>query len=218
MFRKGERVMPGRGGLYVVTGEEFSAGRPYIEVIKACIAGGAGIIQLREKSWDGARLIELGRELRKLTLEAGVLFIVNDRVDIAMAVEAEGVHIGQEDIPLPLMRKIAGPRMIIGVSAHNPAEAAAAEKEGAAYIGFGPVFPTETKKDTRPARGPEMLEKVRKATSLPIYAIGGIKVENTASVIRAGADGVAVISGVIGADDITGAARNFVLEVNKAKR
>ncbi|PKM83397.1 MAG: thiamine phosphate synthase [Firmicutes bacterium HGW-Firmicutes-14] len=210
--------MPGWGDLYVVSGEDFIADRPYLEVIKACIAGGAGIIQLREKNWDGARLIESGRSLRKLTREAGVLLIINDRVDIAMAVEADGVHIGQEDIPLPLVRKIAGSKMIIGVSAHDPPEAVAAEKAGADYIGFGPVFPTETKKDTRPVRGLELLKEVRKVTSLPIYAIGGIKAKNAGSVIRAGADGVAVVSGVIGADDIAGAARKFILEINKAKR
>ncbi len=209
--------MPHRGGLYVITGQEFSGKRSYAEVVQACITGGAGLIQLREKHWPTAKLVETGRELRRLTREAGVLFIVNDRVDVAMAVEADGVHIGQQDMPLEIVRKMVGPDMVVGVSAGTPAEARAAERSGASYIGVGPIFPTATKKDARPPRGLQLLGEIRRATSLPIYAIGGIKVHNVASVIKAGADGAAVISAVVGADDITEAARAFVKEIREAR-
>ncbi len=201
----------------MVTGQDFSGGRSYAEVVRACISGGAGIIQLREKDWPAARLVEAGLMIREMTREAGVLFIVNDRVDVALAVGADGVHIGQQDIALPMVRKMVGPRMVVGISAGNPGEARKAELEGASYIGAGPIYPTETKKDASSPGGLGMLGEIRRATSLPIYAIGGIKINNAADVIRAGADGVAVISGVVGADDIARAARDFVEEISKAK-
>ncbi len=210
--------MPERGGLYVVTGQEFSGGRPTLEVAAACIKGGAGIIQLREKHWPADKLVEVGRELRKITRRAGVLFIINDRVDVAVAVEADGVHIGQQDIPLPLVRKMLAPGMVVGVSAGTPAEARAAERDGASYLGVGPIFLTGTKKDARPPGGLGLLSEIRRATGLPIYAIGGIKLGHTAAVIGAGADGVAVVSAVVGADDITAAARAFVNEILKGKQ
>lgn len=206
------------GGLYVVTGEEFSRGRAYPEVIKACIAGGAALIQFREKLWPAARLVEIGRELRKITRKAGVLFIVNDRVDVALALKADGVHVGQQDIPAAAVRQMVGPDMIVGVSAGTTEEAWAAERDGASYIGVGPIFPTETKKDARSPRGLEKLAEIRRAVNIPIYAIGGIKTHNAAAVILAGADGAAVVSGVVGADDITGAARALAEEISKAKR
>jgi len=205
--------MPSRGGLYVVTGQEFSRGRPYSEVVKACIKGGAGIIQLREKHWPASKILKVGRELRQITREAGVLFIINDRVDLAAAVKADGVHIGQRDVSLERVRKTVGPKMIVGVSAGTPEEARAAELHGASYIGVGPIFPTETKKDARPPRGLLVLGDIRQSVGLPIYAIGGIKIHNVASVIKAGADGAAVVSAVVGAEDIAGAARAFVEEI-----
>ena len=208
---------PARGGLYVVTGMEFSGGRPYRDVINACIEGGAGIIQLREKNWPVSRVVQVGREVRDITRKNGVLFIVNDRVDLALALEADGVHVGQEDLPLQVVRKLVGSKLIVGVSAGTPEQALEAERNGADYIGVGPVFPTETKKDARPPRGLEILGQIRQAVSLPMYAIGGIKLHNVASVIRAGADGAAVISAVVGAADIAGAARDFVAEIDRAK-
>jgi len=209
--------MPGLSGLYVITGEDFSRSRSYREVVSACIRGGAWIIQLREKGWNADRLVETGREIRKLTAKAGVLFIVNDRVDVALAVQADGVHIGQQDIPLHLVRRMVDPGFIVGVSAGTPQEAVAAENDGATYIGVGPVFPTDTKKDARTPRGLELLGEIKRATTLPVFGIGGIKINNVASVIRAGADGAAVISAVVGADDIAGAARAFVQEIKKVE-
>ena len=206
------------GGLYVVTGEEFSRGRAYPEVIKACIAGGAALIQFREKLWPAARLVEIGRELRKITRQAGVLFIVNDRVDVALALKADGVHVGQQDIPAAAVRQMVGPDMIVGVSAGTTEEALAAERDGASYIGVGPIFPTETKKDARSPRGLAKLAEIRRAVHIPIYAIGGIKAHTAAAVILAGADGAAVVSAVVGAADITGAARALAAEISKAKK
>jgi len=209
---------PARGGLYVVTGMEFSGGRAYRDVVNACIEGGAGIIQLREKNWSVSRVFEVGREVREITRKRGALFIVNDRVDLALALKADGVHVGQEDLPLQAVRKLVGSKLIVGVSAGTPEQALQAERNGADYIGVGPVFHTETKKDARPPRGLEILEQVRQAVSLPIFAIGGIKLHNVASVIRAGADGAAVVSAVVGAADIAGAARDFVTEIDRVKR
>lgn len=201
----------------MVTGQDFSRGRSYTEVVSASIRGGAAVVQLREKLWPAAQLLKTGQELRRMTREAGVIFIVNDRVDLALALEADGVHVGQQDLPLETVRRIVGTGMIVGVSAGTPEEALLAEKNGASYIGVGPIFPTDTKKDALSPRGLSLLGEIRAATRLPIYGIGGIKVENAASVIRAGADGVAVVSSVVGADDIEAAARALVAEINKAR-
>lgn len=205
------------GGLYVVTGEEFSSGRTYPEVIEACISGGARVIQLREKTWPASKILEVGRYIRSVTRQNNVTFIVNDRVDLALALGADGIHVGQQDIPVQVVRKLVGPDMVVGTSAGTPEEARKAEKDGASYIGVGPVFPTETKKDARSPRGLDFLAEIKKSTNLPVYGIGGIKIENAGSVIRAGADGVAVVSAVVGAENIEEAARRFVEEIQKSK-
>lgn len=205
------------GGLYVVTGEEFSAGRTYPEVIEACIRGGARVIQLREKNWPAAKILEVGRYIRSVTKQNNVTFIVNDRVDLALALEADGIHVGQQDISVEVVRKLVGPDMIVGASAGTPEEARKAERDGANYIGVGPVFPTETKKDARSPRGLDLLAKIKNSTKLPVFGIGGIKIENAGQVIQAGADGVAVVSAVVGAVDIAQAARRFVEEIQKSK-
>jgi thiamine-phosphate pyrophosphorylase len=209
--------MSERGGLYVVTGHEFSCNRTYPEVVDACIKGGANIIQLREKDWSASLLFKTGLIIRELTRKAGVQFIVNDRIDLALAVKADGVHIGQQDLPLIEVKKLVGSKMIVGVSVNTASEAIEAEKNGASYLGISPVFPTETKKDAGQPSGIEMLLKIRSVTNLPIFAIGGIKLHNVASVIKAGADGAAVISAIISADNITEAAKAFVKEIQKAK-
>lgn len=203
-------------GLYVVTGEDFSKGRTTSQVVEACIRGGARVIQLREKNWDGAKLISEGLKIRTMTKEAGVMLIVNDRIDVAMALEADGVHVGQRDIPLQWVRKLVGPDVVIGVSTGSLEEAVIAEKGGADYVGVGPVFPTETKKDAEAPKGLEMLQDISKAISLPVIGIGGINMDNAADVIRRGAVGAAVVSAVTGADDIARAAGEMVAVINKA--
>jgi thiamine-phosphate pyrophosphorylase len=193
--------------LYVITGHSFLKGRRLEDVIRAAIHGGADTIQLREKDFSGRELLEAGQLLRRLTRELGARLIVNDRIDVAKAVDADGVHLGQKDLPIEVARDILGPDKIVGLSTHNVAEAVAAERAGADYIGLGPMKPTTTKLDTEPVVGPEGVKAVRAAVRLPIVAIGGIKEADVAEIIRNGANGVAVISAVIGAEDVEGAAR-----------
>ncbi|HHW15472.1 MAG TPA: thiamine phosphate synthase [Firmicutes bacterium] len=193
--------------VYVVTGEKFSLGRPTAEVVRQALAGGADVIQLREKDWATKDLVRSGLELRRLTREAGAALIVNDRIDVALAVEADGAHIGQKDMPASLARQILGPRRILGISAETVEEAVQAERDGADYLGLGPIFPTTTKTDTGAPGGLELIRKVRARVKIPIVAIGGIKGHNAAAVISAGADSVAVVTEVVGAEDIAAAAR-----------
>ncbi|MBX6394111.1 MAG: thiamine phosphate synthase [Alicyclobacillaceae bacterium] len=207
-------------GLYAVTDERFYRGRTLEEVARAWIAGGVRCIQLREKSMNARELLEAGRLLRRLTREAGVLFIVNDRADIAAALDADGVHLGQEDLPVSAARQILGPDRIIGLSTHSVEEAVEAEKQGADYIGLGPVKATATKTDTRPVVGIEGLRKVRRAVRLPIVAIGGIETADAEALGEAGADGLAVIRGLLDTEDIAERARQFVrlFERGRARR
>jgi len=193
--------------LYVITGSAFLRGRSLEEVITAAIRGGADTIQLREKDFGGRALLEAGRLLRRITAEHGVRLIVNDRIDVAIGVDADGVHLGQSDLPITVARDILGPGKIVGLSTHSVAEAVAAERAGADYIGLGPMFPTRTKLDTEPVVGPDGVRDVRRHVRLPIVAIGGIRPEHAAEIIGNGANAVAVISAVIGADDVEGAAR-----------
>lgn len=203
--------------LCVITGEQFSLGRTLCEVAKEAIAGGATIIQLREKDFSTRRLVEAGRALRCLTREEGVTFIVNDRVDVAVAVDADGVHLGQDDLPLPVARNILGPAKIIGVSVHNLEQAILAQQQGADYIGVGPVYGTNTKDTGYNPLGAEVFRLLEGKVLLPKLAIGGIKAENAGEAIRAGADGVAVISAVAGAPSVREAARALAAAVRTAK-
>lgn len=203
--------------LYVITDAKLSRGRSHLEVIRAAIAGGATVVQYREKEGTTRQLIEEARALRELTRQAGVPFIVNDRVDIALAVDADGVHVGQDDMPAPLARQLMGPGNIVGVSATNLEEALQAERDGADYIGAGPVFATPTKPDAAPPMGLEGLAEICRRVSIPVVAIGGINEENAAAVIEAGADGVAVVSAIVAAPDVEAAARRL-REVVEAAR
>ncbi|OPY30347.1 MAG: Thiamine-phosphate synthase [Methanocella sp. PtaU1.Bin125] len=194
-------------GLYVITDEQLSKGLTHPEIARRAIAGGADVIQLRDKTCDCAYLRRCAAEIRDITKNAGVTFIVNDRLDIALQASADGVHLGQEDTPLKFARRVAPPGFIIGVSAGTLDEALAAERDGADYIGLGPVFPTASKCDAGAACGMGLLREVKARVSIPVVAIGGIGPQNAAEVIAAGADGIAVISAVVSQDDIAGAAR-----------
>ncbi|PWK14422.1 thiamine phosphate synthase [Tumebacillus permanentifrigoris] len=195
--------------LYVLTGHAYYKGRQLKDVIAAALRGGADCIQLREKDYSGRELLEAGHLLRRLTREAGVKLIINDRIDVARAVDADGVHLGQGDLPIQVAREILGAGKIVGLSTHNVEEAVAAERAGADYIGLGPMKPTQTKLDTEPVVGPAGVLEVRRHVRLPIVAIGGITAADTAEIIRCGANSVAVVSAVVGADDVEAAAREL---------
>jgi len=204
-------------GLYVITDSKLARGRSHLEVARAAIAGGTSVFQLRDKEASTRQLVEIGLKLRELTRELGVTFIVNDRVDVALAVEADGVHVGQDDMPAKFARKLMGPDKIIGISAGSVAEAVQAEADGADYVSASPVFATPTKLDAPPPTGLEGLRAIAAAVRVPVVAIGGIKASNVEEVIVAGADAVAVVSAVVGAEDIEEAARELVSKIRAAK-
>jgi thiamine-phosphate pyrophosphorylase len=204
--------------LYVITDAKLSRGRSHLEVAQAAIEGGASIIQFREKEMTTRELVETARSLKELTSQKGVPFIVNDRLDVALAVEADGVHVGQEDMPADMARQLIGPHKILGVSASTVEEALQAEKDGADYVSASPVFTTPTKPDTPPPTGLEGLRAIVEAVNLPVIAIGGINEKNAAEVMEAGAQGVAVISAVVSAPDIAAAARHLRETLEAARK
>jgi thiamine-phosphate pyrophosphorylase len=195
--------------LYVITDARLSRGRSHLEVVRAAIEGGATMVQYREKEGTTRQLVEEALALRRLTREAGVPFVVNDRLDVALAVEADGLHVGQDDMPATVARRWMGRDKIVGVSATNLQEALQAEKDGADYLGAGPVFATPTKPEAAPAMGLEGLAEICRRVSIPVVAIGGINEDNAAAVIAAGADGVAVISAIVAAPAVAVAARRL---------
>ena len=198
-------------GIYGITAEKYSRGRGNIEVVKAMIAGGIGIIQYREKrpTKSFAAMLKECREIRRLTREAGVLFIVNDYCDIARLVDADGVHVGQDDLPVAAVRELIGPGKIIGLSTHSPEQAVAAVSAGADYIGVGPIFATATKDDVCAPVGLGYLEHVVQTCPLPFVAIGGIKEHNIDKVISRGAKTVCLVTEIVGAEDITATTRRL---------
>lgn len=207
-------VSPAMWRLYVITDERVGRGRSHLQIAEGAIRGGADAIQLRDKEASGGRLFGVALGLRRLTRETKIPFIVNDRLDVALAVDADGVHVGQDDLPASVARRILGPGKILGVSAETVEEALAAQKDGADYLGVGPVFEARgTKADAGAPLGLELIARIRKGCSLPIVAIGGINAENARSVREAGADAVAVISAIASADDIARAASHLKLRL-----
>jgi thiamine-phosphate diphosphorylase len=187
--------------LYAILDPEQTKGRATEAVLRALLEGGVRLLQLRVKLMPAADFLQLARVTRRVTRSYDCRLIINDRVDIALACAADGVHLGQEDLPLHAARKLMGDK-IIGVSTHEVEQAREAETGGADYIGFGPMFGTTTKATGYPARGLEMLHEVRKAVAIPIVAIGGITEGNVKEVWQAGADSAAIISDILGTDDI----------------
>lgn len=185
--------------LYLVTDRRLSLGRSTVEVVAAAVSGGVTCVQLREKHCSTREFLEEARRVRELLVGTGVPLIINDRLDVALAVAADGVHLGQNDLPVADARRLVGERLVIGVSAESVADAIRAEAEGADYIGVSPVFTTPTKMDTAPPLGLEGLREIRRAVSLPLVAIGSIRHDNAAEVLRAGADGLAVVSAIVSA-------------------
>lgn len=190
--------------IYCLTAEKFSLGRSNIEVVRAMLDAGIKLVQYREKAKKTGVMYDECMEIRRMTREAGAAFIVNDNIDLAMMVEADGVHIGQEDYPVPVVRKLVGEKMAIGLSTHAPEEARKAVADGADYIGVGPIFRTFTKEDVVDPVGYEYLDYVVSNLDIPFVAIGGIKEHNIADVARRGARCVALVTEIVGADDIGG--------------
>lgn len=204
--------------LYIVTDEAVGLGRSHIDLARMALQGGADVIQLRDKKMPSRQLYQVASGIRALTLDAGALFIVNDRVDIALASMADGVHLGQQDLAVAEARRIAPPGFIIGCSVGTPQEAVLAETAGADYIALSPIFPTTSKDDAGNGHGLATLRSIRSVSSLPLVAIGGINKGNVAPVIAAGADGVAVISAVLGTEDVASAAADLREAICMAKR
>lgn len=193
--------------LYLVTDRALSCGRPLEEIVRRSVAGGVTVVQLREKDAESREFLDLAFLLRKVTSELQVPLVINDRVDIALACGADGVHLGQQDMYCTDARRIAGSDMIIGVSVSTVEEAIRAEADGADYLGVGPLFATPTKTDAVPATGVGILRDIRRAVRTPMVAIGGIKYTNAGEIVRAGADGVAVVSAIVSSPDPGDAAR-----------
>jgi thiamine-phosphate pyrophosphorylase len=188
-------------GLYVIIDPEATGERDPLDVARQAIDGGARLLQYRDKTREKGVQLLVARALQALCRQTGALFFVNDHADLALAIEADGVHLGQRDLPIAVVRNIVPPTMLIGASTNNADEARVAEANSADYVSVGRLFPTASKSDTRPATL-DMLREVKAAVSLPVCAIGGITESNIGNVIAAGADMAAVISAVIGADDV----------------
>lgn len=203
--------------LYLVTDRDLMCGRPLAAVVEAAVRGGVTAVQLREKSCCTRDFVELGRALKTLLGPLGIPLIINDRADVALAVGADGVHIGQQDMDYPAVRRLMGPEAVVGLSVENVQQAFAAEAFDVDYLGVGPIFATPTKSDAAPALGLAGLAEIRAVSRHPIVAIGGVCVANGRRIIEAGAGGVAVVSAICAADDPGQAARDLRLEIEAAR-
>ena len=201
-------------GLYVILDPSVCPNRSLVDVLKASATAGAKIFQYRNKTASMKAAYAEALPLRKAAHEIGVLFIVNDRCDLALAVDADGVHLGQGDLPLNLARKVMGPDKLIGISTHSREQVVAATAGRPNYLGFGPIFTPGSKSDHDPVVGLQGLRAIRPLTALPIFAIGGITADRADEVIRAGADGVAVISAILKAPDISQTVTDFVSRIS----
>ena len=207
-----------RYDLYVVTDTELSRGRSHVEIARAALEGGADAVQIRDKSSSAMNLSRSASDIQPIARKFGAVFIVNDRVDVALLADADGAHVGQGDLPVREARRLLPRPRILGVSAGSEEEARRAEKEGADYLGVGPVFPTMTKPDAGEALGLETLSAIARSVSIPVVAIGGITLDNVAQVFGAGAAGAAVVSAVLTAEDMAAAARALKRRIVEARR
>ncbi|HSF67372.1 MAG TPA: thiamine phosphate synthase [Nitrospiraceae bacterium] len=197
-------------GLYIILDPSVWPARPLTDVLRMATEAGASLFQYRNKTASMKDAYVEAMALRQAATKAGVLFIVNDRCDLALAVDADGVHLGQEDLSLDLARKVMGPSKLIGISTHNPDQVRQAIRGKPDYLGFGPIFKPGSKEDHDPVVGLEGLRAIRSLTSLPVFAIGGIQIDQVSEVMRAGADGVAVISAILKVPDIGYAVKTFL--------
>jgi thiamine-phosphate pyrophosphorylase len=202
--------------LYLVTDRNVLGNRDLIQSVEEAIQGGATVVQLREKNCSSLDFYHLALQLKEVTSKYGVPLIINDRLDIALAVKADGLHIGQEDLPLTVVKTIVGDDMIIGVSANTLEEALLAEKKGADYVGIGAVYPTDTKLDADYVTLDD-LRSIRKAISIPIVGIGGINEENVVEVMGTNIEGVAIVSAILGKQDIKHATEELLKKITIKK-
>lgn len=203
-------------GLYLITDQYIVKWLSHIQIAEKALLGGLKFIQYREKQLSKRESYKIALQLREITRKYSAVLIINDDIDIALAVDADGVHLGQEDFPVQIARKILGESKIIGLSTHSLKQAEEAQGSGADYIAIGPIFRSTTK-DVREPLGPDIIKEIKKISRLPVIAIGGIDEENVSDVIKAGADGAAVISAIITKEDITGAVREFIRRVGDAE-
>lgn len=201
---------------YLITDSGLSK-KGILNDVERALDAGCKIVQYREKNKSTAEIIEEAAAIKKLCGNRAI-FLVNDRIDVALAVNADGVHIGQDDMPFEIARKLLGAKKIIGLTVHNVKEAVDAENKGAEYIGLSPIFNTSTKKDAGKSCGVSMIEAVRKNVKLPIVAVGGINKENVSDVIQAGADAAVAISAVVWAEDVYKETKDFINIIKKIKR
>jgi thiamine-phosphate pyrophosphorylase len=203
-------------GLYVITDRQQTGGRPLEEVIASALAGGARAFQLREKDLPARELCLLAERLLARTRPAGALLLINDRLDVALGVGADGVHLTQRSLPPAAVRPLLRPGMRLGVSCHNREEALEAASGGTDFILLGPIFPTPSKSAYGPPAGPVLIRQVRPEVACPILAVGGMTAQNAGEALEAGADGVAAISAVMSAPDVAAATRALLLAVRRA--
>lgn len=192
--------------LYLVTDRKLMSSKTVEESVERAVEGGASVVQLREKDCTSREFYELALRVKRITAPRGVPLIINDRIDICLAADADGVHLGQKDLPCKEARKILGNDKLIGVSAALPEEAIRAQNDGADYLGVGAVFPTGTKSDTRPVT-PEVIREIRAAVNIPFVVIGGVNAENIGGLYGLGINGAAVVSAIVSQNDVTSAAR-----------
>jgi thiamine-phosphate pyrophosphorylase len=203
--------------LYLVADQDFCREAGIEAIVTAAIAGGATMVQLRGDRSDLRQLLADAQALRAVTAKAGVAFVINDHIDIALAAKADGVHVGQADMPAPFARQLLGKNAIIGLSVTQESELSSVDPALVDYVGLGPVFPTCSKADAAPALGLESFAGIRRRLHMPVVAIGGIKPHNTADVMKAGADGIAVVSAICSAGDPRSSAAELVRLVAGAR-
>ncbi len=203
--------------LYLVTDRDLSMGRDLEEIIKKAVAGGVSVVQLREKSISTSDFISLAKRIKAILKDKNIPLIINDRVDVALACEADGVHLGQEDMPPEMARKLLGSEATIGLSVENMEQVKAAEKLAVDYLGVSPIFKTPTKTDTKGEWGLDGLRQIRQFSRFPLIAIGGINSANVQEVVRAGAHGIAVVSAICSAKDPKNSAANLRALIEAAR-
>ena len=207
--------------LYLITDRALSRGRSTVDIVRAALAGGVDVVQLRDKEAEAAATVEEGIRVHELTARYKVPLIVNDRVDIALAIEAEGAHVGQTDLPAGMARKLLPAPTLLGVSTSSVDMARRAQQQQADYIGFGPIYQTATKETAASPRGTEMMHDALETIDIPLVALGGISEHNISEVVAAGADHVAVCSAIVSTEDVERAAatlKEMMLQAQARRR